>query len=95
MGMLASKLSDIVIVTSDNPRSEDPGTIINDIFEGIEDGEVYRIPDRKEAIFKALDIAEVGDFVLIAGKGHENYQEIVGERIPFSDRECVKEYFKK
>ncbi len=95
MGMLASKLSDIVIVTSDNPRSEDPGTIINDIFEGIEDGEVYRIQDRKEAIFKALDIAEVGDFVLIAGKGHENYQEIGGERIPFSDRECVKEYFKK
>ena len=48
----------------------------------------------KEAIFKALDIARKGDFVLIAGKGHEEYQEIKGQRIPFSDRECVKEYFK-
>jgi len=55
---------------------------------------VYRIEDRKEAIFKALDIARKGDFVLIAGKGHEEYQEIKGQRIPFSDRECVKEYFK-
>ncbi|MCK4321877.1 UDP-N-acetylmuramoyl-L-alanyl-D-glutamate--2,6-diaminopimelate ligase [candidate division WOR-3 bacterium] len=94
MGMITSKLSDIVIVTSDNPRSEDPEAIIDDIFEGIEDEEVYRIEDRKEAIFKALDIACKGDFVLIAGKGHEEYQEIKGQRIPFSDRECVKEYFK-
>ncbi|MCK4226585.1 UDP-N-acetylmuramoyl-L-alanyl-D-glutamate--2,6-diaminopimelate ligase [candidate division WOR-3 bacterium] len=95
MGMVASKLSDIVILTSDNPRSEDPQAIIEDILNGVDGGNLYRIPDRKEAVFKALDIAKEGDIVLIAGKGHEEYQEIGGNRIPFSDRECVKEYFKK
>jgi len=95
MGMVASKLSDIVILTSDNPRSEDPQAIIEDILNGVDGGNLYRIPDRKEAIFKALDIAKEGDIVLIAGKGHEEYQEIGGNRIPFSDRECVKEYFRK
>jgi len=95
MGMVASKLSDIVILTSDNPRSEDPQAIIEDILNGVDGGNLYRIPDRKEAIFKALDIAKEGDIVLIAGKGHEEYQEIGGNRIPFSDKECVKEYFKK
>jgi UDP-N-acetylmuramoyl-L-alanyl-D-glutamate--2,6-diaminopimelate ligase len=94
MGMVSSKLSDIVIVTSDNPRSEDPEKIIDDIFEGIDEGEVYRIVGRKQAIFKALDIAKEGDLVLIAGKGHEDYQEIKGKRISFSDKNCVKEYFK-
>ncbi len=95
MGMVSSKLSNIAIVTSDNPRSEDPEGIIDDIFDGIEDGEVYRISDRKKAIFKALDLAREGDLVLIAGKGHEEYQEIMGKKIPFSDRECVKEYFER
>jgi UDP-N-acetylmuramoyl-L-alanyl-D-glutamate--2,6-diaminopimelate ligase len=95
MGMVASKLSDIVILTSDNPRSEDPQAIIEDILNGVDGGNLYCIPDRKEAVFKALDIAKEGDIVLIAGKGHEEYQEIGGNRIPFSDRECVKEYFRK
>ena len=52
-----------------------------------------RLKDRKEAIFKALSVAEEGDFVLIAGKGHEDYQEIKGKRISFSDKECVKEFY--
>ena len=94
MGMVASRLSDVVILTSDNPRSENPEAIIDDIMEGVDGKEIYRIPNRKEAIFKSLDIAEKSDVVLIAGKGHEEYQEIQGERTPFSDRECVEEYFK-
>jgi UDP-N-acetylmuramoyl-L-alanyl-D-glutamate--2,6-diaminopimelate ligase len=94
MGAVVSGLSDVVIVTSDNPRDEDPDDIIDDIFEGIEKKDVIRLTDRKEAIFKALSIAKEGDFVLIAGKGHEDYQEIKGKRIPFSDKECVKEFYK-
>jgi len=93
MGMVSSNLSDIVIVTSDNPRNEDPERIIDNIFEGIEGGKVYRIKDRKEAISKALDIARKGDFVLIAGKGHEEYQEIDNKKILFSDKKCVKDYY--
>jgi UDP-N-acetylmuramoyl-L-alanyl-D-glutamate--2,6-diaminopimelate ligase len=95
MGAVVSGLSDVVIVTSDNPRDEDPDDIIDDIFEGIENKDAIRLKDRKEAIFKALSIAKKGDFVLIAGKGHEDYQEIEGKRIPFSDKDCVKEFYKK
>jgi UDP-N-acetylmuramoyl-L-alanyl-D-glutamate--2,6-diaminopimelate ligase len=93
MGAVVSALSDIVIVTSDNPRDENPDDIIDDIFEGISNREAIRLKDRRKAIFKALSITEEGDFVLIAGKGHENYQEIGGKRIPFSDKKCVKEFF--
>jgi len=93
MGAVVSKLSDVTIVTSDNPRDEDPDDIIEDIFEGIDDKNTIRIKDRKKAIFKALSIAEEGDFILIAGKGHEDYQEIKGERMPFSDKECVLEFY--
>ncbi len=93
MGSVVSALSDIVIVTSDNPRDEDPDDIIDDIFEGISDKKAIRLKDRKKAIFKALSIAGEGDFVLIAGKGHEDYQEIKGKRIPFSDKKCVKEFY--
>lgn len=93
MGAVVSKMSDVTIVTSDNPRDEDPDDIIDDIFEGIDNKNTIRMKDRKEAIFKALSIAEEGDFVLIAGKGHEDYQEIKGEKIPFSDKECVREFY--
>ena len=93
MGAVVSALSNIVIVTSDNPRDEDPDDIIDDIFEGVSNRETIRLKDRKEAIFKALSIAEEGDYVLIAGKGHEDYQEIKGKKIPFSDKKCVKEFY--
>ena len=87
MGLAAGQLSDVVFVTSDNPRSEDPERIIDDIMEGLSDpmGAVERIPDRREAIARAVREARPGDMVVVAGKGHENYQ-IIGERIlPFSD----------
>lgn len=94
MGEVASRLSDVVIVTSDNPRDEDPEKIIEDIKEGIT-CDAYYITDRKIAIYKAMDIARKKDIVLICGKGAEDYQEIKGIKYPFSDYEIVKEYYKK
>ncbi len=93
MGEVAGKLADISIITSDNPRSEDPVSIIKDVKAGFKKSgnkNYIVIPDRREAIFKAVSIAEEGDFVIIAGKGHEEYQIIGDERIPFSDREVAE-----
>ncbi len=91
MGAIATKLSDLVVITSDNPRTEDPA----DIITGIEAGTVrknYLIePDRREAIKRAVMMASEGDIVLIAGKGHETYQEIGGRRYNFSDREVLED----
>jgi UDP-N-acetylmuramoyl-L-alanyl-D-glutamate--2,6-diaminopimelate ligase len=87
MGQAAGRHSDLVIVTSDNPRSEDPEIIIDNIMEGLGDpmGTVERVSDRRTAIDRAVRAARPGDMVVVAGKGHENYQ-IIGERIvPFSD----------
>jgi len=87
MGRAAGRLSDLVYVTSDNPRSEDPEAILDDIMEGLEApmSKVQRVPDRRSAIEMAVKEARPGDIVVVAGKGHENYQ-IVGERVlPFSD----------
>ncbi len=92
MGKVASELADYVIITSDNPRNENPMDIISQIREGITDmsrSEV--VEDRHEAIVRALSSAEKGDTVLIAGKGHENYQEFAHTIIPFDDREVVRE----
>ena len=87
MGAAASKFADRMIVTSDNPRTEDPELIINEIRAGIPDNVSYKIiPDRREAIACAISEASAGDIVLIAGKGHENYQEIHGVKYPFDDR---------
>lgn len=97
MGRVAARLSDIVIVTSDNPRTEDPEKIIDEIEKGvlkIRSTNYYRIVDRKEAIKKGMQLATPGDFVLIAGKGHEDYQIIGTKKLPFSDREVVKEILK-
>lgn len=91
MGELAARLSDFVIVTSDNPRTEDPLDIIRDIEGGIAGKNYLREPDRKKAIQQAVEMAGEGDIVLVAGKGHEDYQEIKGIRFPFSDREVLKE----
>jgi len=88
MGKIAVAACDIVIVSSDNPRSEDASDIINDIKKGIKRSELkkcYFIKDRLRAIRKAIKLANAGDVVLIAGKGHEKYQVIKDRIIPFSD----------
>jgi len=91
MGALASRLADEVIITSDNPRNENPARIIADITHGIEGHRYKVIEDRREAIFESIRAANPDDVVLVAGKGHEDYQ-IVGERVlHFSDREVVEE----
>ena len=89
MGAAASELADHVIVTSDNPRWEDPAAIIRDVLEGA--GDVEWFADRREAIRRALGLAAPGDLVLIAGKGHELYQEIAGRRLPFDDAAIARE----
>lgn len=92
MGAIGSKWSDLVIVTSDNPRKEDPGEIINDILAGIDEKDkkkVLNITDRREAIRTAILMARKGDVIVIAGKGHENYQIIGEQKLYFSDKEEV------
>jgi UDP-N-acetylmuramoyl-L-alanyl-D-glutamate--2,6-diaminopimelate ligase len=89
MGQAAARLADHVIVTSDNPRSEDPNAIIAQVVAGISGG-AEAIEDRQVAIFAAVHQARPGDVVLLAGKGHETYQEIAGVRHPFSDREVAR-----
>ncbi len=91
MGRVATELSDISIITSDNPRSEDPVEIINDIIKGAVNGDYIVEVDRRKAIEKAVEIAEENDVVLIAGKGHEDYQILKDRIIHFSDfEEAVK-----
>jgi len=87
MGAAASELSDIVVLTSDNPRTENPEKIIKDIIKGIKKGNYTVYPDREDAIREAVAMAKEGDTVLIAGKGHEEYQEINGIRQHSSDKE--------
>ncbi|MDO5575678.1 MAG: UDP-N-acetylmuramoyl-L-alanyl-D-glutamate--2,6-diaminopimelate ligase, partial [Fibrobacter sp.] len=95
MGTEVAQNCDEAIVTSDNPRSEKPQTIINGILPGIPlDFPHVAIADRKEAIARALRTAKAGDCVVVAGKGHENYQEIQGVRHHFDDREVVVELYK-
>jgi UDP-N-acetylmuramoyl-L-alanyl-D-glutamate--2,6-diaminopimelate ligase len=89
MGAAAARLADHVVVTSDNPRGEDPHSIIAQILEGIPRGDAEAIEDRQVAIFTAVHQARAGDVVLLAGKGHETYQEIAGTRHPFNDREVA------
>ncbi|MFQ5717420.1 MAG: Mur ligase family protein, partial [Nitrospinales bacterium] len=100
MGREALDGSDLAVITSDNPRSEDPDRIIRDICEGIPSGaklgEDYVVkPDRKEAIEWAVNRAQPGDTVLIAGKGHEDYQILKTQTIHFDDREVAGEALKK
>lgn len=94
MGAIAGKLADHSILTSDNPRNEEPMTIIRSIEEGIKNTEAsYEIiEDRRAAIAKALDMAEEGDVVILAGKGHETYQEISGVKRPFDEKQIVREH---
>jgi UDP-N-acetylmuramoyl-L-alanyl-D-glutamate--2,6-diaminopimelate ligase len=98
MGAVAHRLSDLIVITSDNPRSEDPNRIIDEIQRGItpdtrRDSEqrLLSIADRRAAIAKAIELARSGDLVLIAGKGHEKYQEIGNEVLPFDDAAVARE----
>ncbi|MDF2612578.1 MAG: UDP-N-acetylmuramoyl-L-alanyl-D-glutamate--2,6-diaminopimelate ligase [Clostridia bacterium] len=97
MGQIAAKYSNKVTITSDNPRSEDPAQIIDEIEEGVRNSNaIYdKIEDRKEAILSALKQAKSGDVVLIAGKGHENYQILKDRIIHFDDSEIVREYLQE
>lgn len=98
MACIACMLSDKVILTSDNPRTEDPNTIINEMMEGV-DGSNFKktlsITDREQAIKTAVSMAETDDIILIAGKGHEKYQEVNGVRHDFDDLAVVKDLFTK
>jgi UDP-N-acetylmuramoyl-L-alanyl-D-glutamate--2,6-diaminopimelate ligase len=96
MGEVAAQYSDRVILTSDNPRSEDPEAIIAEIEAGVPlpmKKKLLTVPDRREAIKTALMLAGGGDIVLVAGKGHEKYQEIAGVRHPFDDKEVLRKTF--
>ncbi len=96
MGRVVAEMSDQVIVTSDNPRTEDPEAIIDEIVAGIPQGKKFvRIADRREAIEYALSSAKAGDFILIAGKGHEDYQEINRVRHFFSDAAVIRAWLKR
>jgi UDP-N-acetylmuramoyl-L-alanyl-D-glutamate--2,6-diaminopimelate ligase len=100
MGRIGRELSDILIVTSDNPRTESPEKIIEDIEiglfeEGFREKTYFRIIDRRSAIEKAIEIASEGDSVLIAGKGHENYQIVGKKKNPFDDREVARNKIKE
>ncbi len=92
MAQVVQKYSDIIIITSDNPRNEDPLMIIKQIKSGLakDTKPVFCIPDRKEAILKGIRLAQAEDILLIAGKGHENHQIIQGEKIPFSDQKHLQ-----
>jgi UDP-N-acetylmuramoyl-L-alanyl-D-glutamate--2,6-diaminopimelate ligase len=93
MGQIGAAFADVVFVTSDNPRSETPESIIKDILKGIpSDRPIQVIEDRREAIYQALDQAEPGDTVVLAGKGHETYQQIGTKKYSFSDRKVAEEH---
>ena len=93
MGEVSGKLADLTIITSDNPRNEEPQEIINDIKVGIgkTDGKYVEIIDRKEAIAYAIHHGQPGDIVVLAGKGHEDYQEIKGKKYPMDERVLIQE----
>jgi UDP-N-acetylmuramoyl-L-alanyl-D-glutamate--2,6-diaminopimelate ligase len=90
----ASNDADIVIVTSDNPRSENPKHIINDILQGFttDSPKVYIEEDRKQAVHFAMELAQAGDTVLVAGKGHETYQQIGTTQLDYDDRCVIRSY---
>lgn len=90
MGQIACKYADLVYITSDNPRTEDPERIIEDITMGLKGGSYLKIADRTEAIKAAIVEAQPGDAIIIAGKGHENYQIIGTEKIHYDEREVIR-----
>jgi UDP-N-acetylmuramoyl-L-alanyl-D-glutamate--2,6-diaminopimelate ligase len=90
MGEIAVRLADIAIVTSDNPRTEDPEKILDDVEAGMAGRQHYRVVDRRAAIGQALELAREGDTVLLAGKGHETYQVVGTVKEPFDEREVIR-----
>ena len=91
MGAVVGRLADHAVVTSDNPRTEDPNAIIREIIAGLPQTASWEVePDRATAIAKAIKASKAGDVVLVAGKGHETYQEFAGKTIPFDDREQIR-----
>ncbi len=94
MGAVAAGSADVVIVTSDNPRSEDPRRIVDEITRGL-DTDVEVELDRKRAIERAIETARAGDVVLLAGKGHEQGQEVAGQVLPFDDREIARQVLRR
>ncbi|MER3446421.1 MAG: UDP-N-acetylmuramoyl-L-alanyl-D-glutamate--2,6-diaminopimelate ligase [Candidatus Dadabacteria bacterium] len=100
MGSIGREMSDVLIVTSDNPRTENPERIIDQIEKGVlgsgsQEKLYFRITDRRDAIRKAIEIAQKGDTVLLAGKGHENYQILGTEKIPFDDKGVAEEIIRE
>ena len=99
MGSVVARLADVAIVTSDNPRSEDPMAIIGAVLEGMNvvdpEGPAHVLPDRTEAIAKSVEVAVPEDIVVIAGKGHETGQEFADRTIPFDDRIVAREELAK
>ena len=95
MGAVVEELADIAVVTSDNPRTEDPQAIIRDILSGMSGGgaEAHVEPDRRAAIAWALEQGRPGDVIVLAGKGHETYQEIGGVQYPMDEREIIADWF--
>ena len=93
MGEIGVRLSDLAVITSDNPRTEEPAAIIQDIVAGVGDARNYVVVEnRKKAIHYAMDIGEKNDMIVLAGKGHETYQEIMGEKYHMDEREIVAQY---
>jgi UDP-N-acetylmuramoyl-L-alanyl-D-glutamate--2,6-diaminopimelate ligase len=91
MGEVAARLADVTILTSDNPRNEDPERILDDIQAGVGDAPCERVEDRREAIARALSLAHADDVIVLAGKGHETYQIRHGVRHPFDEKDVVRE----
>ncbi len=97
MAAVAEQLADIIIVTSDNPRTEQPAIIIGEIapgFENMASAAIINEMDRKKAIATAINVASEGDIVLIAGKGHETYQIVGNKKIDFNDKEVARQCLK-
>lgn len=97
MGEVSGRLADLTVITSDNPRFEEPQDIIDDIKTGIAktDGKYVEICDRKEAIAYVIDHGEPGDIIVLAGKGHEDYQEIKGKKYPMDERVIIADILKE
>jgi UDP-N-acetylmuramoyl-L-alanyl-D-glutamate--2,6-diaminopimelate ligase len=98
MAKVAETLADRIIVTSDNPRTEDPLAIIEQILPGFSPAGRARaevLPDRREAIARAVELAEAGDVIVIAGKGHENYQVVGRRKVPFDDVQVAAELVRR
>ncbi len=91
MGAIATRYADLSLITTDNPRSEDPANIAAQVVNGLDSGRYEIVLDRREAIARALELAGAGDVVVLLGKGHEGYQLIGEGRLPFDEKTVVRE----